>query len=191
MVGPLRFYPPYTNGLMVHDTFFFCLIMAWNGLWQFFFFFPIFGLKQPDFREKKVFFCLVVRGVYPPYTLSGTTTKKTFFLCVSSLISMVYSLFVYSTLRVGFSPLKDDNPLVTTIAIFEKKITYTWHCSLCIVILLRLPHPTPLRFVGPPPHNGLLECWLMISKRNELNINFGFSLGDDSGFQGASFIWAF
>ena len=50
----------------------------------FFFFIPIFGLKQPDFR-KKVFFCLVVRGVYPPYTLSGPTTKKTLFLCVSSL----------------------------------------------------------------------------------------------------------
>ena len=31
VVGPLRFYPPYTNGLVVHDTFFyffFSLIMA-------------------------------------------------------------------------------------------------------------------------------------------------------------------
>ena len=27
----------------------------------------------------------MVRGVYPPYTLSGPTTKKTLFLCVSSL----------------------------------------------------------------------------------------------------------
>ena len=27
----------------------------------------------------------MVRGVYPPYTLSGPTTKKNFFLCVSSL----------------------------------------------------------------------------------------------------------
>ena len=34
---------------------------------------------------QKVFFCLVVRGVYPPYTLSGPTLKKHFFLCVSSL----------------------------------------------------------------------------------------------------------
>ena len=37
------------------------------------------------FIEKKVVFCLVVGGVTPPYTLSGPTTKKHFFLCVSSL----------------------------------------------------------------------------------------------------------
>ena len=30
-------------------------------------------------------FCLVVGGVTPPYTLSGPTTKKNTFLCVSSL----------------------------------------------------------------------------------------------------------
>ena len=36
----------------------------------------------PYFREN-MFFCLVVMGVYPPYTLSGPTTKKnTFFMCV-------------------------------------------------------------------------------------------------------------
>ena len=35
VVGPLRFNPPYTNGLEVHATFF--------------------GLKQPDFRKKSVF----------------------------------------------------------------------------------------------------------------------------------------
>ena len=47
---------------------------------NFFFFIPIFGLKQPDFREeKKVFFCLLV---YPPYTLSGPTTKKNYFMRV-------------------------------------------------------------------------------------------------------------
>ena len=33
-------------------------------------------LFQSDFRGEKVFFCLVVRGVYPPYPLSGPTTKK-------------------------------------------------------------------------------------------------------------------
>ena len=54
---------------------------------------PIFGLKQLDFREeKKVVFCLVVRGVYPPYTLSGPTTKKNTFLCVSSLFSYHFLL---------------------------------------------------------------------------------------------------
>ena len=44
-------------------------------------------LKQPDIRD--FFFCLVVRGVYPPYTLGGPTPKKhTIFLCVSSLIRL-------------------------------------------------------------------------------------------------------
>ena len=52
VVGPLRFYPPYTKFLVVHAIFF-ILIIARNEFWQFFFFFPIFGLKQPDFREKK------------------------------------------------------------------------------------------------------------------------------------------
>ena len=28
------------------------------------------------------FYCLVVRGVYPPYTLSGPTTEKKNFMCV-------------------------------------------------------------------------------------------------------------
>ena len=31
------------------------------------------------FIEKKVFFCLVVGGVTPPYNLRGPTTKKHFF----------------------------------------------------------------------------------------------------------------
>ena len=60
---------------------FLSLIIAWNG------FFRSFSHKFLDLNsrslEKKVFFCLVVRGVYPPYTLSGPTTKKiTFFMCV-------------------------------------------------------------------------------------------------------------
>ena len=38
------------------------------------------------FIEKKCFFCLVVGGVTPTYTLSGRTDKKNFFSCVSSLI---------------------------------------------------------------------------------------------------------
>ena len=57
VVEPLRFYPPYTN----------------------------FWAKTAGFYKKKVVYCLVFRGVYPPYTLGGPTTKKTLFLCVSSL----------------------------------------------------------------------------------------------------------
>ena len=48
VVEPLRVYPPYTNVLVVHATFFFnffSLIIAWNGFWHFFFS-PIFGLKM-------------------------------------------------------------------------------------------------------------------------------------------------
>ena len=56
MVGPLRFYPPYTNGLVVNATFFFfSLIMPETDFYNFFFFFTIFGLKQPNFRKKWFF----------------------------------------------------------------------------------------------------------------------------------------
>ena len=34
----------------------------------------------------------MVRGFYPPYTLGGPTTKKHFFLCVSSLISCLVKI---------------------------------------------------------------------------------------------------
>ena len=42
-VGPLRFYPPYTNGLVVHATFLY--IIPWNGFWQKKIS-PIFGVKK-------------------------------------------------------------------------------------------------------------------------------------------------
>ena len=46
VVGPLRVYPLYTNGLVVHATFFlfFCLIIAWN-FDNFFLFLPNFWAK--------------------------------------------------------------------------------------------------------------------------------------------------
>ena len=75
---------------LVVGQFFF--IIAWNGFCQFILFSPIFGLKQPDFREKKMFFCLVVRGVYPPYTLSGPTTKKNrFYVCLPLMANAHHS----------------------------------------------------------------------------------------------------
>ena len=77
---------------MVHATFFllfFSLIIAWNGFWQFFFFFSIFWLKPPDF-------CLVVRWVYPPYPLSGPTTKKTLlFMCVFHMREIYFMNFPF------------------------------------------------------------------------------------------------
>ena len=51
VVGPLRVYPLYTNGLVVNATFFlvfFSVIIDWNGFWQFFSSSPIYGLKKPD-----------------------------------------------------------------------------------------------------------------------------------------------
>ena len=59
-----------------------CLIIAWNEFWIFFLFLPNFWAKTADFREKKVVFCLVVKGVYPHYTLVVRPLKKHFFMCV-------------------------------------------------------------------------------------------------------------
>ena len=67
VVGPIRFYPPYTNGLVVHATYFFFFIffslrITWNGL-TIFLSLQFLGKKIQIYR-KKVFFCLVVgRGL--------------------------------------------------------------------------------------------------------------------------------
>ena len=54
-VGPLRFYPPYPNGLVVQATFFsFIFIIAWNGFWPFFFT-NFFWLKESDFFSENIF----------------------------------------------------------------------------------------------------------------------------------------
>ena len=66
---------------------------------QFFFFFCSFSFfvllvflpnlwaKTAGFQRRSGFFCLVVRGVYPPHTISGLATKKTlFFMCVIKCI---------------------------------------------------------------------------------------------------------
>jgi len=37
----------------------------------------------------------MVRGVYPPYTLSGPTTKKKLFLCASSLSYSCCEICIY------------------------------------------------------------------------------------------------
>ena len=42
--------------------------------YNFFFFFPIFGLKQPDFKD--LFFLSGQGGFTLTYTLSGLTTEK-------------------------------------------------------------------------------------------------------------------
>ena len=49
-------------------------------------------------------FCLVVRGVYPPYTLSGPTTKtNTFFMCVFPK-GPSYNFIIFDKFPVLYSP---------------------------------------------------------------------------------------
>ena len=72
VVEPLMFYPPYTNGLVSMPLFFSFFFLV--------FFFPIFGLKQPDFRKKSVF---LLSG---PTPLVVRPLKKTY-LCVFFLRS--------------------------------------------------------------------------------------------------------
>ena len=88
VIRPLCFYPPYTNGLVVHATFLFfihySLIIAWTDFDNFFFFFPIFGIKQPDFREKKCFFAQWLGGftIHKFLVVRPLKKKKLLFFCV-------------------------------------------------------------------------------------------------------------
>ena len=59
VVGPIRFYPPYTNGLVVHATFF-SFFLSYNSLKRIltiFLFLPKFWAKTAGvYKEKKWFF---------------------------------------------------------------------------------------------------------------------------------------
>ena len=55
LVGPLRFNPPYTNGLVVPAIFFFSLKIDWNRFWQFFIFLPKFWANTSGFIKKSGF----------------------------------------------------------------------------------------------------------------------------------------
>ena len=68
MVGPLRFYPPYPNGLVVHATFLkkiFSLINSLKRILTIFFLLPIFWAKTAGFQGKKVLFLLSGQGSLP------------------------------------------------------------------------------------------------------------------------------
>ena len=102
------------------------LIIAKNG---------IFGIKQPDFREK-VLFCLVVRGVYPdpPNTLSGPTTKKITFLCVSSLRSYRFCPKTrYLTNLRWLSPPSTSPPIIFKKFFANSKIVTSLNLFLSIL----------------------------------------------------------
>ena len=78
----------WLSGPCHHLFFLLFLVLKWpeTDFDNFFFFFPIFGLKS-RILEKKVGFWLVVRGVYPPYIISGPTTKKTLFYACLPLVA--------------------------------------------------------------------------------------------------------
>ena len=106
MFGPLRFYPPYINGLVVHTPFFFSLffslIIAWNWCWQFFFL-SNFWAKKAGFIEKSVILLSGGRGggvslptplVVRPF-FSGRITKvlPSLHLWLSGPYPLFFSLF--------------------------------------------------------------------------------------------------
>ena len=48
----------------------------------------------------------MVKGVYPPYTHNSPTTKKTFFLCASSLIPKFIIKHIYSVYYLNVNLLR-------------------------------------------------------------------------------------
>ena len=121
MVGPLRFYPLYPYCLLVHATFFF-FFFSHNSLKRIltiFFFF----LKQPDFRKKKCFFCLVVSGVYPPYPLGGPTPTKNFFSVCLPLVAWLRKTF-YLCRFPYLNPKLLNFPLKTRLRNQKLKTTF-------------------------------------------------------------------
>ena len=76
VVGPLKFFPPPPNGLVVHATL------------------QLPGEFSP-FIEKKVVFCLVVGGVTPPPLLVVRPLKKPlFFMCVFPNASSIWVIYL-------------------------------------------------------------------------------------------------
>ena len=78
-----------------HFFSFFSFIIAWNGCRQFSFSSQFMGLNSL-ILEKKVVFCLMVRGVYPPYTHSGPSPislKTIYFFRHVNIFSMPWKTF--------------------------------------------------------------------------------------------------
>ena len=122
VVGPLRIYPLFTNGLVVHATFFFfffflVLHQSETDFDNFFFFFPISWLKQPDFRES--FLRSGHGGFTIPTPLMARPLKKNF-LCVSSLIAACLFLISKFTQFSFIHSPKEVSHCVQETNIFEK-----------------------------------------------------------------------
>ena len=100
VVGPLRFYPQYINGLVVHAPFFFTLILALYGFRQFISIFPNFWLNFLHFSKKKCFLAHWSGGFTLPSLLVVRSLKKTFFLCVSLLYIQKKDIQLRACLRV-------------------------------------------------------------------------------------------
>ena len=91
VAGPLRFYPPYTNGLVVHATFFFFLFLV---LYQPETDFDNFSFSSQflDFREKKSFFAQGSGGFTLP-TLFRPLKKTFFYVRLPLLFQFCFSSF--------------------------------------------------------------------------------------------------
>ena len=91
VAGQLRFYPSYTNGLVVHATFFFLDLQSETDFDNIFFFFPFFGLKKSDFIEKSVFL-LSGQGGLPSLQSTPLVVRPLFFMCVFPIAIDIFVL---------------------------------------------------------------------------------------------------
>ena len=107
VVGTLRFYPPYTNV------------------------FPIFGLKQPDFREKKRVFLLSGQGGLPSLHPDWSDHNKNHFFYVCLPLERTKELknltFYNSFVRfLSMLMMKEKN--------LHKRLRYLQFCS-CVTFI--------------------------------------------------------
>ena len=117
--------------------FFFSLIMAWNGFWQYFSF-CIFGLKTAG-DKKKSDFLLCGQGGLLSLHLSGPTTKKTLFLCVSSPRSLSFLCRFYYILSktkpqsFWFWSNFSNNIIFSFVFRTKKQTQWLYSCLLLIL----------------------------------------------------------
>ena len=109
--------------------------------------------------RKKVFFCLVVRGVYPPYPLSGPTTKKTLFiLCVSSISDPAQTyigekIYVIYSLPLFLSKIKFFSVYILhhSDVLFRKKTATFWGGHARVRAAAK---KSSSKALNPPPHRA-------------------------------------
>ena len=116
VVGPLRYYPPYTNGLVVHTTFFllfFSLIIVSNGFRQFFF------LLQ--FWAKKGKFCFRTNELVKVWTKMSYFIKNIFIMQLPGEFSIYRKKWFFAQWSGGL-------PLPTPLVVRPLKKTLFFMC---------------------------------------------------------------